>query len=53
MHHSMLTMLQPGVQSRHLSEISIAEGGAPQAIPDFTRGRWYSRKPVFALGDDF
>lgn len=36
-----------------LSEISIAEGGAPQAIPDFTRGRWYSRKPVFALGDDY
>ncbi len=36
-----------------LSEISIAEGGAPQAVPDFTRGRWYSRKPVFALNDDF
>ena len=36
-----------------LSERSIAEGGAPQAIPDFTRGRWYSRKPVFALNDDY
>ena len=36
-----------------LSEISIAEGGAPQPVPDFTRGRWYSRKPIFALNDDY
>lgn len=27
-----------------LSEASIANGGMPQAIPDFTRGRWMSRK---------
>lgn len=26
-----------------LSEISIAEGGAPQEFPDFTRGRWKER----------
>ncbi|MBQ5926822.1 MAG: Gfo/Idh/MocA family oxidoreductase [Clostridia bacterium] len=26
-----------------LSEQSIAQGGAPQAIPDFTRGRWMRR----------
>jgi len=26
-----------------LSEKSIAEGGAPQAMPDFTRGAWKTR----------
>ena len=26
-----------------LSEISVAEGGAPQAIPDFTNGQWLLR----------
>lgn len=34
-----------------LSETSIRNGGAPQAIPDFTDGKWMSRKPVFGLGD--
>jgi len=28
-----------------LSEQSVAHGGMPQAIPDFTRGEWISRKP--------
>ena len=28
-----------------LSEYSIAQGGTPQAIPDFTSGRWAIRKP--------
>ena len=28
-----------------LSEASIAQGGAPQAIPDFTNGMWTVRKP--------
>ena len=28
-----------------LSEYSIAQGGTPQAIPDFTSGRWVIRKP--------
>ena len=28
-----------------LSEQSIAHGGMPQAIPDFTRGQWILRKP--------
>ncbi len=28
-----------------LSEQSIAEGSTPQAIPDFTRGRWMDREP--------
>lgn len=32
-----------------LSEQSIAQGGAPMAFPDFTRGRWMHRKPDFAL----
>ena len=27
-----------------LSEQSVAQGGAPQPIPDFTRGRWLRRK---------
>ncbi len=36
-----------------LSEASIAAGSAPQAFPDFTRGQWMKRKPVFALGDDY
>ena len=28
-----------------LSEASIAQGGAPQEIPDFTNGKWLIRKP--------
>ena len=36
-----------------LSERSIAEGNAPQYFPDFTRGNWIRRKPVFALSDDY
>ena len=30
-----------------LSEISVANGGAVQSIPDFTRGKWMSRTPGF------
>ena len=29
-----------------LSEKSVAEGGMPQAIPDFTGGKWMLRKPL-------
>ena len=29
-----------------LSEASIAMGGAPVAVPDFTNGRWISREPA-------
>ena len=36
-----------------LSERSIAEGNAPQYFPDFTKGKWIKRKPVFALSDDY
>lgn len=36
-----------------LSEMSIAAGGAPQQFPEFTRGKWMTRKPIFALGDDY
>lgn len=32
-----------------LSEESIAKGSAPVKCPDFTRGRWKTRKPRFAL----
>jgi predicted dehydrogenase len=34
-----------------LSEASIRAGGMPQEIPDFTEGKWMSRKPVFGLGE--
>ena len=27
-----------------LSEISILHGGTPQAVPDFTRGKWIKRE---------
>ncbi len=29
-----------------LSEVSVANGGAPQAFPDFTRGNWNSTEPL-------
>jgi hypothetical protein len=32
-----------------LSEKSIANNGAPQDIPDFTKGEWKTRKPIFAF----
>jgi len=32
-----------------MSEQSIAKGNAPLAFPDFTRGRWKTNKPYFAL----
>ncbi len=32
-----------------LSEQSIAKGSAPIPCPDFTRGRWKTNKPVFAM----
>ncbi len=32
-----------------LSEASIAQGGAPVKVPDFTSGRWKTNKPRFAL----
>ena len=31
-----------------LSEASIAQGGAPQTVPDFTNGKWLIRKPLDA-----
>ena len=34
-----------------LSERSIAEGGHPQEVPDFTQGAWMHRKPIFGIGD--
>ena len=32
-----------------LSEQSIARGSAPVKCPDFTRGKWKTRKPTFAV----
>ncbi len=32
-----------------LSEISIAKGSVPVKVPDFTRGKWQTREPRFAL----
>ncbi|NLN95036.1 MAG: Gfo/Idh/MocA family oxidoreductase [Bacteroidales bacterium] len=34
-----------------LSEKSIAMGSAPMTFPDFTNGRWISKKPNFGLSD--
>ncbi len=36
-----------------LSEKSIIEGGTLQQIPDFTRGKWQTRKPVFGSQSDY
>ena len=36
-----------------LSEQSVAESGSVQFIPDFTRGRWMNRTPIFALDDQY
>lgn len=36
-----------------LSEKSIDEQGQVQNIPDFTKGRWKSRKPIFGLPDEY
>lgn len=36
-----------------LSEKSILEGGNALDFPDFTRGKWIRRKPVFAPGDEY
>ncbi|MFD1162277.1 Gfo/Idh/MocA family oxidoreductase [Hwangdonia seohaensis] len=32
-----------------LSERSVAQGGAPQAFPDFTRGKWKTTEPLAIL----
>lgn len=34
-----------------LSEQSIADGSEPVPFPDFTRGKWMDRKPVFGFDD--
>jgi hypothetical protein len=36
-----------------LSEKSIELGNQTVDFPDFTSGKWMSRKPIFAMGDDF
>ncbi len=36
-----------------LSEKSIATGGKMQLIPDFTKGKWKTRKPSFGLSDEY
>jgi hypothetical protein len=36
-----------------LSEKSINENGQLQPIPDFTRGKWKNRKPVFGIHDEY
>lgn len=35
-----------------LSEKSIAENGKVMNIPDFTKGQWKTRKPIFGLSDE-
>lgn len=36
-----------------LSQKSIAMGGQVQNIPDFTRGKWKTRKPVLGISHEF
>lgn len=36
-----------------LSEQSIAGGSKPIEIPDFTRGKWKTNKPIFGLNDNY
>lgn len=36
-----------------LSEKSIAGGSKPIEVPDFTRGKWKTNKPIFGLSDVF
>lgn len=36
-----------------LSEQSIAQGSEPVQFPDFTRGKWINRKPIFAFDDSY
>ncbi len=36
-----------------LSETSIAKGNKTVKFPDFTGGKWSSRTPVFALGNEY
>lgn len=36
-----------------LSEKSIAKGGQVVEIPDFTKGQWKNRKPIFGMTDEF
>lgn len=36
-----------------LSEKSIAENGQVQEMPDFTKGKWKTRKPIFGLQDNW
>lgn len=36
-----------------LSEASIAQGGQVQQIPDFTKGKWMKRKPIFCFDDQY
>lgn len=36
-----------------LSEQSIAQGGGAVLFPDFTSGKWISRKPIFGLDDRY
>jgi hypothetical protein len=36
-----------------LSEQSIAAGNQTVKFPDFTKGKWKERKPVFSLNDEY
>jgi predicted dehydrogenase len=36
-----------------LSEQSISMGSAPVRFPDFTRGKWVTRRKIFGMSDEF
>ena len=45
--------IQRALEVIELSGRSIARGGEPVIFPDFTRGQWARRQPIFALGDEY
>ncbi|MEO8582438.1 MAG: Gfo/Idh/MocA family oxidoreductase [Flavitalea sp.] len=36
-----------------LSEVSIKNNGQSQEVPDFTKGKWSTRKPIFGITDQY
>jgi hypothetical protein len=36
-----------------LSEKSVEKKGALVEIPDFTRGKWKTKKPIFGVGEEY
>ncbi|MHC4595673.1 MAG: gfo/Idh/MocA family oxidoreductase, partial [Planctomycetota bacterium] len=44
-----LKLFVQAVKNRTQTPIDVYEGSVPVKVPDFTRGKWKTRKPYFAL----